>query len=174
MPGRASRLDFGFVWFALSFPELPKVVSVFCTVIVGLVAGGIAGAIPGILHYLGTSEVIVTIMMNFIILCNQTILFDLVLQPTCCVKSEASNKVIIIQYQTEFLSSHFGGSRLILVSSLLLQQFYCLVHVKATAGFEITSVGLNLMHLNMQDVIKTCYYHVYDYFRCPLWTWREQ
>ena len=57
------------MWFALAFPELPKVVSVFCTVIIGLVAGGIAGAIPGILRaYLGTSEVIVTIMMNYIIL----------------------------------------------------------------------------------------------------------
>ena len=86
LPGQALAGWTSAVWFALSFPELPKVVSVFCTVIIGLVAGGIAGAIPGILRaYLGTSEVIVTIMMNYIILyvANNIVRFGL--QPTCYV-----------------------------------------------------------------------------------------
>ena len=49
LPGQALAGWVSAVWFALSFPDLPKVISVICTVIIGLVAGGIAGAIPGIL-----------------------------------------------------------------------------------------------------------------------------
>ena len=56
-------------WFALSFPDLPRPLMILATIVIALVAGGIVGAIPGILRaYLGTSEVIVTIMMNYIVL----------------------------------------------------------------------------------------------------------
>ncbi len=56
-------------WFALSNPDLPRPLLILATVVIALVAGGIVGAIPGILRaYLGTSEVIVTIMMNYIVL----------------------------------------------------------------------------------------------------------
>ena len=56
-------------WFALSFPNLPRPLMLLATVVIAAVAGGIVGAIPGILRaYLGTSEVIVTIMMNYIVL----------------------------------------------------------------------------------------------------------
>ena len=56
-------------WFALSFPNLPRPIMILATVVIAAVAGGIIGAIPGILRaYLGTSEVIVTIMMNYIVL----------------------------------------------------------------------------------------------------------
>ena len=48
-------------------PDMPRLVLIPLTVIIALIAGGIVGAIPGILRaYLGTSEVIVTIMMNYI------------------------------------------------------------------------------------------------------------
>ena len=104
LPGQALAGWTSAVWFALSFPELPKVVSVFCTVIIGLVAGGIAGAIPGILRaYLGTSEVIVTIMMNYIILyvANNIVRFGFTAD--MLRSSEASNKVAAsASYQTEF------------------------------------------------------------------------
>ncbi len=63
-------------WFALANPDLPRPVLILGTVLIAMLAGGIAGAIPGILRaYLGTSEVIVTIMMNYILLysCNYII-----------------------------------------------------------------------------------------------------
>ncbi len=42
---------------------------ILAIVVIALIAGGIVGAIPGILRaYLGTSEVIVTIMMSYIVL----------------------------------------------------------------------------------------------------------
>lgn len=56
-------------WFVLSFPDLSKLTSVTCAIAAGLVAGGITSATPGILRaFLGTSEVVVTIMMNYTIL----------------------------------------------------------------------------------------------------------
>ena len=114
-------------------PELPKVVSVFCTVIIGLVAGGIAGAIPGILRaYLGTSEVIVTIMMNYIILyvANNIVRFGFTAD--MLRSSEASNKVAAsASYQTEFLSSLTGGSRFnIGFLPCSCSSFPCLVHAQ--------------------------------------------
>ena len=113
LPGQALAGWTSAVWFALSFPELPKVVSIICTVIIGLVAGGIAGAIPGILRaYLGTSEVIVTIMMNYIILyvANNIVRFGFTAD--MLRSSEASNKVAAsASYQTDFLSSLTDGSR---------------------------------------------------------------
>jgi len=56
-------------WFALSHPDMPRPLMILATIVIALIAGGIVGAIPGILRaYLGTSEVIVTIMMNYIVL----------------------------------------------------------------------------------------------------------
>ena len=56
-------------WFALSHPDMPRPLMILATIVIALIAGGIVGAIPGILRaYLGTSEVIVTIMMNYICL----------------------------------------------------------------------------------------------------------
>ena len=94
LPGQALAGWTSAVWFALAFPELPKVVSIVCTVIIGLVAGGITGAVPGILRaYLGTSEVIVTIMMNYIILyvANNIVRFGFTAD--MLRSSEASNRV---------------------------------------------------------------------------------
>ena len=48
---------------------MPRPLMILATIVIALIAGGIVGAIPGILRaYLGTSEVIVTIMMNYIVL----------------------------------------------------------------------------------------------------------
>ena len=94
LPGQALMGWVMSVWFALSFPDLPKPVSVICTVLVGLIAGGIAGAIPGILRaFLGTSEVIVTIMMNYIILYGTQYLIQDVFPDKIMRTTEATIKV---------------------------------------------------------------------------------
>jgi len=69
LPGQALAGWIMAGWFALSFPDLPRPLMLIATVVIAAVAGGLIGAIPGILRaYLGTSEVIVTIMMNYIVL----------------------------------------------------------------------------------------------------------
>ena len=69
LPGQALAGWVLSAWFALSNPDMPRPLMIICTILIALVAGGIVGAIPGVLRaYLGTSEVIVTIMMNYIVL----------------------------------------------------------------------------------------------------------
>ena len=147
LPGQALAGWTSAVWFALAFPELPKVVSIVCTVIIGLVAGGITGAVPGILRaYLGTSEVIVTIMMNYIILyvANNIVRFGFTAD--MLRSSEASNRVSAsASYQTDFLSSLTDGSRFNIGFFLAIVAVFLVWFMlkKTTTGFEITSVGFN-------------------------------
>ena len=57
------------IWVALSMPDSPKFVVLPLAIIAGALAGAAAAAIPGLLRaFFGTSEVIVTIMMNYVIL----------------------------------------------------------------------------------------------------------
>lgn len=147
LPGQALAGWTASVWFALSFPDLPKALSVICTVAVGLIAGGIVGAIPGILRaYLGTSEVIVTIMMNYIVLHTTNAFVRDGFADSFMRSSEASNKVAAsASYQTEFLSSITDGSRLNIGFFLALAAVFLVWFMmkKTTTGFEITAVGLN-------------------------------
>lgn len=147
LPGQALIGWVMAVWFALSFPELPKPLSVICTVIIGLVAGGIAGAIPGVLRaFLGTSEVIVTIMLNYIILYSTQYLIQNIFPSHIMRTTEATIKVSKnASYQTDWLSSLTNHSRMnigifIAVIAVIVIWF---IMKKTTLGYEITAVGIN-------------------------------
>lgn len=57
----------GATWAALTFPELPKPVLLSMMIGAACIAGGAWGMIPAILRQrLGTNEIIVTLMMNYI------------------------------------------------------------------------------------------------------------
>jgi len=133
-------------WFALSFPDLPRPLMLLATVVIAAVAGGIIGSIPGILRaYLGTSEVIVTIMMNYIVLFVGNALIhsfpESVMQSVDSSKRVSANAI----YQTEWLRSLTSNSR------MNIGIFFALIAVvviwyllkKTTLGFEIRAVGLN-------------------------------
>ena len=133
-------------WFALSFPNLPRPLMLLATVVIAAVAGGIVGAIPGILRaYLGTSEVIVTIMMNYIVLfVGNAVIHSF---PKSVMQSIDSSKRVSANaiYQTEWLRSLTSNSR------MNIGIFFALIAVvviwyllkKTTLGFEIRAVGLN-------------------------------
>ncbi|EHJ56438.1 hypothetical protein HMPREF9318_00498 [Streptococcus urinalis FB127-CNA-2] len=135
------------VWFALANPNMPKPLLVVLTVIIGMIAGGIAGAVPGILRaFLGTSEVIVTIMMNYIILYVGNAIvqkglpqqYKQSIDSTIQVSKNAS-------YQTEWLASLTNNSRInigIFFALAAIVLIWFLLN-KTTLGFEIRSVGLN-------------------------------
>ncbi len=55
-------------WFALSFPNMPRLLMIPMTVLIAAIAGGCKGDSWLLRAYLGTSEVIITIMMNYIVL----------------------------------------------------------------------------------------------------------
>ena len=78
MSGQALAGWISSVWFALSFPDLPRAIMIPLVIIIGAAWGAMMAAIPGFLKaFLGTSEVIVTIMMNYIILLVTTYLVQI-------------------------------------------------------------------------------------------------
>ncbi|MEW4353741.1 ABC transporter permease [Streptococcus pneumoniae] len=146
LPGQALSGWIMSAWFALSFPDLPRMVMIPMTIIIGMVSGGIIGAIPGILRaYLGTSEVIVTIMMNYIVLYVGNAFIRSF--PKSVMQSvDSSIKVgANATYQTEWLRALTNNSR------MNIGIFFAIIAViaiwfmlkKTTLGFEIRSVGLN-------------------------------
>ncbi|PZO96464.1 ABC transporter permease [Streptococcus halichoeri] len=134
-------------WFALAHPQMSRPLLILITVLIGMIAGGIAGAIPGILRaFLGTSEVIVTIMMNYIILYVANFIvqkglpqaYKQSIDSTIQVSKNAS-------YQTEWLSALTNHSRMnigIFFAIIAIGLIWFLLN-KTTLGFEIRSVGLN-------------------------------
>lgn len=134
-------------WFALANPDLPRPVLIIATVVIAMLAGGIAGAIPGILRaYLGTSEVIVTIMMNYILLYSCNHIIRNVFSPDLMKNTDSSINVSAnASYQTEWLRALTDNSRMnigIFFAVIAVVVIWFLM-TKTTLGFEIRSVGLN-------------------------------
>ena len=122
-------------WFALSFPNLPRPIMILSTVVIAAVAGGIIGAIPGILRaYLGTSEVIVTIMMNYIVLYVGNAMIHSF--PKSVMQSiDSSVKVRALTNNSRMNIGIFFAVIAVVLIWFMLK--------KTTLGFEIRSVGLN-------------------------------
>lgn len=134
-------------WFALENPNMSRPLLILMTVLIAMLAGGIAGAIPGILRaYLGTSEVIVTIMMNYSLLyiCNyliRDVFADNLMKNTDSSINVSANA----SYQTEWLRALTENSRMnigIFFAIIAVIVIWFLL-TKTTLGFEIRSVGLN-------------------------------
>ena len=108
--------------------------------------GGIVGAIPGVLRaYLGTSEVIVTIMMNYIVLyVGNAFIHHFpkeIMQSTDSSIRVSANAT----YQTPWLAELTGNSRMnigIFFAIIAVVVIWFLLK-KTTLGFEIRAVGLN-------------------------------
>lgn len=146
LPGQALAGWIAAVWFALANPEMPRIFMIPGTVIVAALAGGVVGLIPGVLRaFLGTSEVIVTIMMNYIVLFAGNELIRS-FPEKMMVDSEASIKVFPnASYRMEWLTELTGRSRVNLgiFIALIAVALIWFILKKTTLGFEIRSVGLN-------------------------------
>ena len=135
------------VWFVLSMPSLPQIILVPTAVILGMLSGAIVGFIPGWLRVkFGSSEVITTIMLNYIIL----YIGNALIQNTFShrIKSTADATNLISSNGTlraTWLTNLTQGSSLsmgifIALFSIIIMWF---IMEKTTLGFEIKSVGLN-------------------------------
>ena len=135
------------VWTALAFHDLPKVVLLPLCVLLGAAAGAIAAAIPGILRaFFGTSEVIVTIIMNYILLYLSTFILHDVIPESYRSSFDSSNVISPnASLRMESLTQFFGGSRVNggLILALVFLVLCWFLMKKTTLGFEIRSVGLN-------------------------------
>lgn len=137
------------MWFALSNPELPRLVMIPLVLIIGMLAGAIVGLIPGLLKAIwGTSEVIVTIMINYVMVYLSTFLLKNgfsknILNPessdqTITVGANASFRVQWLKDLTQNSTLNIGI--FIAIIALIIM---AIVFSKTTLGFEIKSVGLN-------------------------------
>lgn len=147
LPGQALAGWIAAGWFALEHPHMARPLMILCTIVIAAVAGGIAGAIPGILRaYLGTSEVIVTIMMNYIILYSGNAVIQNLFSKSIMRTTDSSIYVSAnASYRTYWLSALTNNSRMnigIFIALVGVAVIWFLLN-KTTLGFEIRSVGLN-------------------------------
>lgn len=143
--GVAGQFLFGWlasVTFALQFPNIPRGVMVPLVLIVGVIAGALYAGIAGVLRaYFGTSEVIVTIMLNHTMLLISNYMTNFVIgtgSKTDFVAENASLKV-------GFLSTLTNGSRLNLgfFLAIIFVILYKIFMEKTVRGFELQAVGMN-------------------------------
>ncbi|MCH4058296.1 MAG: ABC transporter permease [Lactobacillaceae bacterium] len=147
LSGQALAGWVGSVWVALAFPNLPTFILLPLAIIVGAAAGALMGAIPGFLRaFFGTSEVIVTIMLNYVMLYSSTYLMQNVMPKSFRVSQDATKTITShASLHVNWLSNMFGGSRVHfgLFLALIALVVVWLIMKKTTLGFEIRSVGLN-------------------------------
>lgn len=135
------------IWVALAMPDAPKPVVLTLAILAGALAGAAAAAIPGALRaFFGTSEVIVTIMMNYILLYASTHIVNNVMSESY-MSNKGVTKIVSPNgsLQTQFLKSISNNSRLnmgIFLALIFLVLVWFLMK-KTTLGYEIRSVGLN-------------------------------
>lgn len=147
LPGQAYAGWIAAGWFALENPDMPRPLLILITVFLAMLAGGVAGAIPGFLRaYLGTSEVIVTIMMNYIILYLGNAVIHHGFSDEIMRSIDSSIQVSAnASYRTPWLSALTENSRMnigIFFAVIAIVVIWFLLN-KTTLGFEIRSVGLN-------------------------------
>jgi len=130
------------VAFALAFPDLPQIIMVPAILIIGTLSGALYASIAGVLRaYLGTNEVVVTIMLNYIILYTTNYLIREVLGSGNMTDKVGENASLALG----FISTLTGGSRLNMgiFIAIIMVILYGFVMKHTTMGFELKAVGLN-------------------------------
>lgn len=147
LSGQALAGWVGAVWYALSFPDMPAFVMIPSALILGTALGAVAGLIPGWLRaQFGASEVIVTIMMNYILL----FLGNNILQNTMAksikesaetTKQVGHNASLQLKWLTDLTQGSSVSTGIFIALIMIVVIWF--VMKKTTLGFEITAVGLN-------------------------------
>lgn len=131
------------VWLVLSLESLPAAILLPLAIIAGMLAGGLWAAIAGMLKaYFDTSEVIVTIMLNYIMV----YVSDYLIRNVITDRADATPFVWqIASLRMPFLSNLTKGSTLhagIFLAILAVIVVYFLME-RTTLGFELKTVGQN-------------------------------
>ncbi|BAX71735.1 MULTISPECIES: ABC transporter permease [Leuconostoc] len=147
LSGQALAGWVGAVWYALSFPDMSAIIMIPSALIIGAGLGAIAGFIPGWLRaQFGASEVIVTIMMNYIFL----FLGNDILQNTMSknikesaetTKQVGANASLQMKWLTDLTQGSSISAGIFIALAMIVVVWF--VMKKTTLGFEIRAVGLN-------------------------------
>lgn len=147
LSGQALAGWVGSVWYALSFPDMPAYLMMPSAILLGIGLGAIAGAIPGWLRaQFGASEVIVTIMMNYILLFLGNNILQNTMSKSIKESAETTKQVgANASLQMKWLTDLTQGSSIsagIFIALIMIVVIW-FVMTKTTLGFEIRAVGLN-------------------------------
>lgn len=128
--------------FALQFPDLPRGVLVPLTLVIGTLAGALSAGIAGVLRaYFGTSEVIVTIMLNHTIFQISNYLTNFVIGSGSRTARVSENASLALGWLTDL--TDFSRLNIGFFIALVMVAIYTLFMKNTTMGFEIKAVGLN-------------------------------
>jgi len=128
--------------FALQFPDLPRFVLVTLSLLAGVVGGALYAGIAGFLRaYFGTSEVIVTIMLNHTILQISNYLTNFVIGSGSRTENVSENASLQIDWLTEL--TDFSRLNMGIFIAIVVVIIYALFMKYTTTGFEIEAVGKN-------------------------------
>ncbi|MDO4432299.1 MAG: ABC transporter permease [Aerococcaceae bacterium] len=131
------------VWIGISLPDAPAFVVLPLAIIGGMLAGALWAAIAGVLKaYFDTSEVIVTIMLNYVAI----YVSDYLVRNVLTDRKDASafvgeNASLRVQWLTDLTkgSTIHTGLFLAVIAVIVI---YILM-TRTTLGFELKAVGLN-------------------------------
>lgn len=130
------------VAFGLEFPDIPRIIMVPLMLLFGSLVGALYASIAGYLRaQFGTSEVIVTIMLNHTMIQISNYMTNFVIGSGNRTEMVGENASL----QVDLLTNLTGGSRLnmglfIAIGAIILYKIF-MDHT--IMGFEIKSVGLN-------------------------------
>ncbi len=131
------------IWLAMTFPDLPKAILLPLCIVAGMLVGALWAGIAGYLKaQFGTSEVIVTIMLNYTILHISNHLVRNVLTDNADTTKQITQNASL---RADFLTQMTGGSRLnmgFFIALIMIFVVWVLMN-RTTVGFELRSVGLN-------------------------------
>lgn len=143
--GLAGQFLFGWlttIAFALQFPDLPRVFLVPASLLVGTIAGAFYAGIAGFLRaYFGTSEVIVTIMLNHTMMRISNYMANFVIGSGSRTEKVSQNASLAVGWLTNL--TNFSRLNLGLFIAIAAVIIYSIFMKHTTTGFEIKAVGLN-------------------------------
>lgn len=132
------------VSFALAFPHLPGFILLPGAILAGALAGALWSGIAGVLRaYFGASEVIVTIMLNYVALYGTNAIVKGALAEgdgdySATIPAGAKLRTPFLEQLTQNSTFHWGF--LIAIAAVF---FTWWLMKKTTMGFEIQAVGMN-------------------------------
>ena len=131
------------VWIGISLPDAPSWVVLPLAIIGGALAGAIWAGIAGVLKaFFETSEVIVTIMLNYVaIYVSDHVVRNVITDRADATPFIGDNASLRMQWLTDLTngSTIHGGIFLALIFAVLV---YILLN-RTTVGFELKTVGFN-------------------------------
>lgn len=143
--GIAGQFLFGWlatITFALQFPDLSRIILVPVSLIIGTIAGALYAGIAGFLRaYFGTSEVIVTIMLNHTMMRISNYMTNFVIGSGSRTEKVSENASLSIGWLTNLTDfSRLNMGLFIAIAAVLI---YSIFMKHTTTGYEIKAVGMN-------------------------------